>query len=111
MRVSAEPRQWLSTDSGWTTDISAARVFDSRPEAHAEGNRLTTEQWVVIERARLQYTGTAKLGMTTYEWMRCYECGASYPVIDGQAKCNGAAITKCPYCRPDSEPWKYGRGL
>jgi hypothetical protein len=28
----------------------------------------------------------------------CVTCQTSYPVIDGQIRCNGKTITACPYC-------------
>ena len=41
----------------------------------------------------------------------CVDCNTDYPKIGKTIKCNGAVITKCPWCRIDSEPWRYGRGL
>lgn len=41
----------------------------------------------------------------------CITCGTSYPQINNFIRCNGAAITLCPWCRADSAPWKHGRGL
>ncbi len=58
----------------------------------------------------LTMLGPGKLGDTTYNYFRCDDCGGDYPVIDGRIKCNGHAITLCPWCRPDSEPFKNGRG-
>ena len=41
----------------------------------------------------------------------CIECQTIYPVLNGRVMCNGHKITKCPWCRPDSKAWKYGRGI
>lgn len=49
----------------------------------------------------------------------CVDCGTRYPVLveydeewntTQTIKCNGHPITLCPWCRPDSEPWKNSRG-
>lgn len=61
---------------------------------------------------RLVSDGRAPLGaFMEYEWFRCVDCGAGFPREDyGSTKCNGIVINLCPWCRPDSEPWKNGRG-
>lgn len=50
----------------------------------------------------------------------CVDCETMYPVLvdydedwnpTSAVKCNGHVITVCPWCRPDSESWKHGRGL
>lgn len=58
----------------------------------------------------LEYGGTGKSGIVEYDYMRCVDCGEEYPIVRGAAMCNGHTINKCPYCRPDSVPWKFGRG-
>ena len=40
----------------------------------------------------------------------CETCQTSYPVIDGEIRCNGHVVDRCPWCRTDSAPWKNGRG-
>ena len=45
----------------------------------------------------------------------CVDCGTSYPMAygkyGGSPMCNGYVITLCPWCRPDSEPYKHGRAV
>lgn len=56
----------------------------------------------------------------------CKDCKTPYPVNTersiagialipnariGEALCNGRGIDLCPWCRPDSRPWKHGRGI
>ena len=45
------------------------------------------------------------------KFLECVDCKTSYPFMDGVYSCNGVAVTVCPWCRPDSEPWKNGRGV
>ncbi len=68
-----------------------------------------------------------EVGRHDHEHYGCVDCGTLFPVlIDwdngvgavGQSwnevraiKCNGHAITVCPWCRPDSKPWENGRGM
>lgn len=60
---------------------------------------------------RLILVGKKPLGFQMYEWWGCVDCAADYPRPPGGAvTCNGRVITLCPWCRPDSEPWKNGRG-
>ena len=47
----------------------------------------------------------------------CVDCDTDYPEQigffaerTGKATCNEHEIDKCPWCRPDSKPWMYGRG-
>lgn len=44
-------------------------------------------------------------------YFMCKECKTVFPMIDGEIKCNGYITDQCPWCRPDSKPWTYGRGL
>lgn len=55
----------------------------------------------------MQYGRLGKFG-----FFECVDCGSRYrKASDGHIKCNDANITLCPWCRPDSKPFKYGRGL
>ena len=41
----------------------------------------------------------------------CDTCQTIFPILRyGVAWCNGQVINRCPWCRPDSRPWKAGRG-
>lgn len=50
----------------------------------------------------------------------CVDCDTAYPILkrfDNTLKedregisCNGHFISLCPWCRPDTQPWKNGRG-
>jgi len=77
------------------------------------GKRIEPEKTGTLEYiARLQYI--------------CVDCKTVYhintesssdgtPLIPdgriGKALCNGHVIMFCPWCRPDSKPWKDGRGI
>jgi len=53
-------------------------------------------------------TTTGKLVETQYQ---CVDCGTMFHVTGhGRIVCNGIVIARCPWCRPDSKPWEYGRG-
>lgn len=62
---------------------------------------------------------TGKLRRSKLGWVyKCEDCKTSYPEFipgkeldEGLAWCNGHQITLCPWCRPDSQPWKWGRGI
>lgn len=53
-----------------------------------------------MKTGELKNIGTHRLGMTTYEYYQCVDCKTDYPVIRGFPSCNGAHISKCPYCKP-----------
>jgi hypothetical protein len=56
--------------------------------------------------------GYAWLGrQRPFDFFECQECKTTFPSIDGQIRCNGRVIDRCPWCREDSEPWKNGRGI
>ena len=55
--------------------------------------------------------GIKKYGLEMIGFFKCQYCGVEYPVIDSQIKCNGYAITECPWCRLDSQPYQNGRGI
>ena len=61
---------------------------------------------------KLQYVGQGRLGAVMYYWSECVDCKTTYPSSDEamSPSCNGHRISLCPFCRPDSAPWKYGRG-
>ena len=41
----------------------------------------------------------------------CEDCNTVFEVkLDGKIRCNGTIIQLCPWCRPDTRPWQYGRG-
>ena len=62
---------------------------------------------------RLVFAHRKPLGLWgIYDWYECVDCHTAYPrVSGGSTTCNGKIISLCPWCRPDSEPWKNGRGL
>ena len=62
---------------------------------------------------RLTFSGRKNLGAwSRFEWYRCIDCGTEYPRESGSSTmCNGKVISVCPWCRPDSAPWKDGRGV
>jgi hypothetical protein len=58
-------------------------------------------------------TGKLESGLKGY--YMCVDCGTAYPAnsnldLDRIAKCNGHIIDLCPWCRPDSQSWRNGRG-
>ena len=59
----------------------------------------------------LQYIGEYNLGCQRFRYFRCDKCKTDYPVIGGILKCNGHIIDDCPWCKPNSETWKGGRGI
>lgn len=59
---------------------------------------------------KLEDQGEKSYGLEKLRFFQCVDCETNYPVIDGVAICNGAAIELCPWCRPDSKPWQKGRG-
>jgi len=69
-----------------------------------------------MKKGELTGTGKKTIGVreifrnNSFEFFECNNCKTVYPEIEGQIKCNGEAITKCPWCRPDSRPWLFGRG-
>ena len=60
---------------------------------------------------KLRFSRRAPLGIDQFDWYVCVDCGTEYPQADsGSTMCNGHIIDLCPWCRPDSAPWKHGRG-
>lgn len=68
---------------------------------YAEGERFSTLE------PRKRYLGQ---GRDEYHF-ECNKCHETFPVIGHYIKCNGTIIHLCPYCRSDSQPFRYGRGL
>ena len=66
-------------------------------------NDVTTGKLVKVNIQPPAYFGAE------YNW-QCVDCGTLYPVLIGRIRCNGTTIYLCPWCRPDSRPWRYGRG-
>lgn len=73
----------------------------------------------VFNEKPISTTGTLKFSeitpyglLTEVEWWKCVDCQTVYYGGHSQkgAQCNGWKIAKCPWCRPDSEPWTHGRG-
>ena len=59
----------------------------------------------------LRYVFTKRLGDSPrFDWYECDDCETLFRTEGGQMRCNGHVISVCPWCRPDSEPWKNGRG-
>lgn len=58
---------------------------------------------------------TGKLEYTMGMHYECVDCGTSFPINEnGEPNtllCNDFVITLCPWCRPDSKPYHYGRGI
>ena len=54
---------------------------------------------------------TGKLIFTGNFHYKCIDCETIFPVIGLSIKCNGHNISKCPWCRADTEIWQNGRGL
>jgi uncharacterized protein CbrC (UPF0167 family) len=73
---------------------------------------MTTETVQHTKTGRLVSVGVKPLGLgQRFEYFRCVDCGTEYPRTDfGQIMCNGVGVALCPWCRPDSEPFKNGRG-
>jgi hypothetical protein len=68
---------------------------------------MTNDQTTPAKTGALRYIGEFNLGVfARYRYYACVDCGSEYP----DAQCNGRMLTLCPWCRPDSEPWKNGRG-
>ena len=64
-----------------------------------------------VKTGRLEYVGEYQMGLDDRRsHYRCIDCQTEYPVMRGFISCNGCNIGLCPWCRPDSEPWKHGRG-
>jgi hypothetical protein len=64
----------------------------------------------------LKYAGRAFFNGNVYlktdRW-ECVDCKTEFirnPNAD-KPNCNGVKIDLCPWCRPDSKPWKNGRGI
>jgi NAD-dependent SIR2 family protein deacetylase len=48
---------------------------------------------------KLLSIGKRQLGVyAEFEYFRCQDCGADYPIIDGAIRCNGFTISDCPGC-------------
>ena len=62
---------------------------------------------------RLIEAGLKKCGGLAGHYCQCVDCLTFYPHMssNSKAKCNGVEIDLCPWCRPDSEPFKHGRGI
>lgn len=39
-------------------------------------------------------------GPNRMEFYQCTGCKTEFPVINGEIRCNGQAITECPFCGP-----------
>lgn len=69
---------------------------------------------------RLIDKGWSRLSGQPVYVFQCVDCQANYTAlhtwaangewIRGPLTVNGYATHLCPWCRPDSAPWKYGRG-
>jgi predicted RNA-binding Zn-ribbon protein involved in translation (DUF1610 family) len=58
----------------------------------------------------LKDVGVGTLGLAKYRYSACLTCGTEYPHLGPGPSCNGHQIHRCPWCRPDSQPWTHGRG-
>lgn len=43
----------------------------------------------------LRDKGVRPYGLTQYRFYECIKCGTNYPVMGGEIRCNGQALTKC----------------
>lgn len=64
---------------------------------------------------KLKYTGLVSFNGALYLKMKRWECIDCKTEFFGYINrdnpdCNGVEIDLCPWCRPDSKPWKNGRG-
>ena len=59
----------------------------------------------------LEDKGYHRLSDGKTEFYGCIDCSTWYVVVNKKIRCNGHTITKCPWCREYSEPWKNGRGV
>jgi hypothetical protein len=64
-----------------------------------------------MKTGRLRYAGIHQLGVHEYYYSHCVDCYTMFPHINQNPSCNGQVIHLCPWCRPDSESHKNGRGL
>lgn len=87
-----------------TTPNEMIKVIDELKKKRAYAKRL-------IQKGGLIKTGVARVSGQLQTVWQCFECGTEYIEIDGKIKCNGYAIGKCPWCRKDSKPGRYGRGI
>lgn len=74
---------------------------------------MTTTTTAAAKPGRLRYIGIRPYGWgERYAFYECAECKTLYRGADrhGMAHCNGVVIAACPWCRPDSTPWRWGRG-
>ena len=70
---------------------------------------------------QLLYYGYHELGYKSIYFYQCKDCFSLYPAISSNnemiisknyfASCNKTPIDKCPWCRIDSQPFRYGRGI
>lgn len=57
----------------------------------------------------LHHIGRRSLGLETYHYYQCADCGTEYQAINGRydnIRCNGFAITHCPWCCEAGNPSK-----
>jgi hypothetical protein len=64
---------------------------------------------------KLRFSGIRPYGREPVSFSTCVDCGTEFPHMPTHAgedapRCNGVFIELCPWCRPDSAPWKHGRG-
>lgn len=74
---------------------------------------ISTSKRIVVHEQLVLYKKNAKFGYVAPSYndvYKCLKCDTMYPKINGHIMCNGEIIEKCPFCRSDSKPWKYGRG-
>jgi DNA-directed RNA polymerase subunit RPC12/RpoP len=63
-----------------------------------------------VKTGKLIAEGQGRTGNLVLQYYKCVDCGTSFPEIDGEIRCNRAPIVVCPYCEPNSKPFKNGRG-
>ncbi len=64
-------------------------------------------------KGRLYQSAPEYMGGVRVDVRRCDDCGTTFTANLGRPFTINGVMNDglCPWCRPDSEPWKNGRGL
>jgi len=97
--------------SGRHRALGSAGAYLAGRNQHRKGFTMT-KTLQAAKTGRLVSVGVKRLGaFRRFEYFACVDCGTEYPREDFRPiTCNGAPIGRCPWCCPDSEPFKNGRG-
>lgn len=116
LKVTFSDGDYLMTEFNGSLEDAERYYVGQWSDHYPDGpdGREVMRQAVKVEQLKtgeLVHDGQHKLGLDAYDYWRCIDCGTTYPVLGwGKPSCNGHKIDLCPFCRPDSEPWKNGRG-